>query len=280
MNLIEIYSKHWPQFVFSLGMLVLGMLTQQYIQEMDASYQKERAHKSFQGPAPEKSIKSEPIATPLINVPKPLRPFNELVLHTNYIGNANRPTINGGIINTTELAPLNYIATAYKKEGSEPELSNSSSNAALVSHVIGAGPNISALDEEITYVLQKSQALNLPKTLALIPLVESHYKNNAVSSKGAAGPWQLMPELAKDFGIKTQERFDFKISTNIALNYLSKLYNQFGNWDLAFAAYNAGPGRVQKALNLNPKAIKIEELNLPRETKAYVAKIKRLSASL
>lgn len=126
------------------------------------------------------------------------------------------------------------------------------------------------------YVLKKTNDMKLPAHLALIPLLESDYKDHIVSSSGAAGAWQLSAEIARDYGLKRKQRFDFKPSTIAALKFLKQLHKQFGTWELAMAAYNAGPGRVAGALRKNPAANSINELALPRETKLYVARIKQM----
>lgn len=122
------------------------------------------------------------------------------------------------------------------------------------------------------YVAQKINELKLPKELVLIPVIESEYKCSAVSNKGAGGLWQLMPATAKDFGISSSDRFQVGPSTMAALTYFSQLHQQFGNWEFAIAAYNAGSGRVEKALKQNPSATSVQQLNLPKETKQYVQK--------
>jgi hypothetical protein len=126
---------------------------------------------------------------------------------------------------------------------------------------------------KLNQVLSQSQAKGLPAGVALVPLVESGYKSSAFSPKGAAGDWQLMPETAKAYGLDPDKRFDFEASTPIALNLLKDLHKQFGSWELAFAAYNAGSGRVAAALIRNPQATSIDDLNLPEETKQYVHRI-------
>lgn len=120
------------------------------------------------------------------------------------------------------------------------------------------------------YVMKKAQELNLPRELALIPVIESEYKNKAISSKGAGGLWQLMPGTAKIFGLSKKQRFETGASTKAALLHLKDLYHEYGNWELAIAAYNAGDGKVNKALRKNPGAKTVQELKLPRETRNYV----------
>lgn len=82
-----------------------------------------------------------------------------------------------------------------------------------------------------------------------------------------------MPNTAMEYGLNPQDRTNFIPETNAALMLLKNLHQHFGNWDLAFAAYNAGTSRVDKALKNNPSANSIDELNLPLETKKYVSSI-------
>jgi membrane-bound lytic murein transglycosylase D len=127
-----------------------------------------------------------------------------------------------------------------------------------------------AVTGKLTYILNQSDQKQLPASVALLPVVESAYQDNAISPKGAAGLWQLMPETARENGISPENRTDFIPSTQAALNYLKQLHEQFGNWTLAFAAYNAGQERVMQALQKNPAATSLEELDLPKETKNYI----------
>jgi hypothetical protein len=124
----------------------------------------------------------------------------------------------------------------------------------------------------LDFVMAKLEKMHLPKSLALIPVIESEYSTRAKSNKGASGIWQLMPCTAKRFGIKTNQRYELEPSTNAALQYFKELHQKFGNWELAIAAYNAGEGRIQKALDKNPNAANVQELKLPKETKQYVLK--------
>ncbi len=105
-------------------------------------------------------------------------------------------------------------------------------------------------------------------------MVESHYQTNAVSPKGATGAWQLMPETAKAYGLNNQTRKNFIASTDVALHLLSDLHQQFGNWTLAFAAYNAGSTRVKQAFVHHSTVQEIEALDLPWETTRYVQRSK------
>ena len=102
------------------------------------------------------------------------------------------------------------------------------------------------------YIDAELVARGLPLALRYLPLIESDYNPLAVSSKGAAGLWQLMPETARSLGLKVNalvdERFDVYASTQAALDYLAALHDRFQCWSLALAAYNGGPTRVERAI--------------------------------
>ena len=121
--------------------------------------------------------------------------------------------------------------------------------------------------------------------LAMVPMVESGFEPTAVSPKQAAGIWQFIPGTATNNGLRLVDgydgRYDLYAATKAALKYLSHLQALFGgDWLLALAAYNAGEGAVQRAIQANQKAglgTSFWDLNLPAETKAYVPKILALS---
>ena len=93
---------------------------------------------------------------------------------------------------------------------------------------------------------------NVPLDLKYLSIVESALNPNAVSRSGAVGLWQFMPSTGKSNGLRmnsyVDERKDPHKSTEAALRYLYKQYKRFGNWELALAAYNGGPGRVNRAI--------------------------------
>ena len=116
----------------------------------------------------------------------------------------------------------------------------------------------------------------VPVDVAALVLVESGGRVSAISPKGALGIWQFMPDTARRYGLVVtptlDERVDVVKSTHAAARYLHDLYAQFGDWRLAFAAYNAGEHAVQHALPHG--ASDFESLSrghqLPQETRNYV----------
>jgi hypothetical protein len=118
----------------------------------------------------------------------------------------------------------------------------------------------------------------VPLDLAYVPLVESAFKPNAVSRAKAKGMWQFMHGTALENGLKhdwyIDERADPEKATRAAARYLKTLYGVFGDWNLALASYNGGPGRVQRAIKRSGKDDFWELSNsrkyLPRETRDYV----------
>lgn len=93
---------------------------------------------------------------------------------------------------------------------------------------------------------------NLPLELQYLPVIESALNPNAVSRAGACGLWQFMPATATGLGMEinslVDERRDPRVSSRNAARYLKQLFAIYGDWSLAIAAYNCGPGNVNKAL--------------------------------
>ena len=122
------------------------------------------------------------------------------------------------------------------------------------------------------------RAEGLPLDLAYIPLVESAFKPSALSRAKARGVWQFMSGTGIENGLQhdwyIDERADPEKATRAAAKYLKTLYNQFGDWHLALASYNGGPGRVQRSMKRSGKddfwEISASSRYLPRETRNYV----------
>ena len=117
----------------------------------------------------------------------------------------------------------------------------------------------------------------LPQELRLLPVVESAYREDAVSPQGAVGLWQITRVGASGYPLRMggpiDERRDFWKATEVALDTLATNHDRFGDWLLAIAAYNAGPGGVQRAIN-RAGTTDFWELRrsgaLPRETAEFV----------
>ena len=136
--------------------------------------------------------------------------------------------------------------------------------------------------ELLSYISNKLQENHLPNNLKFIPLIESNFNKNAVSSANAVGLWQLVKKTAIRYNLKVtndiDERLSIEKSTNAGINYLNYLYNLFDhNIYLAIASYNCGENRVLKAIKRKPNYSSFEDLNLPNETIDYIYKYKALN---
>lgn len=126
---------------------------------------------------------------------------------------------------------------------------------------------------------QALEEQGLPLELKYLPMIESSLDPNAVSKHGAAGLWQFMLATAKGLGLEVNsvidERRDPYLSSEMAANYLKGLYESYGDWSLAIAAYNCGPGTLNKAIRRaggDPKDHDFWSVYnyLPEETRGYV----------
>lgn len=129
-------------------------------------------------------------------------------------------------------------------------------------------------------IRQQLQEAGLPLDLAYLPMIESGYSLIAYSSAGAVGPWQFMEATARQYGLRidshVDERRNPEAATKAAVQFLSELYDEFGSWHLAVAAYNAGGGTLRRAMrktmSSNFWTIAQSEY-LADETKLYVPKL-------
>jgi hypothetical protein len=120
----------------------------------------------------------------------------------------------------------------------------------------------------------------LPRELSAVPAVESGYQAYARGDHGELGIWQLRPATARRFGLEVNARHDERVhvdgSTRAAARYLAFLYARYDDWPLALAAYNAGEGRIDRALARRPGATfweLAERGALPAISREYVPKI-------
>lgn len=133
------------------------------------------------------------------------------------------------------------------------------------------------------YVVEEVEKRGMPTEIALLPMIESAYNPKAYSRSHAAGIWQFIPSTGKHFGLQqnwwVDNRRHVTAATQAALDYLQKLYDLFGSWDLALAAYNAGEGTVGRAIAKNQKSglpTDYKSLKLPLETVQYVPKLQAI----
>jgi len=130
------------------------------------------------------------------------------------------------------------------------------------------------------HIVQELDRRAMPMEIALLPMVESAFNPAAESPSAASGIWQFIPSTGRHYGLRQDTwydgRRDFTAATEAALDYLGKLYLDFGDWKLALAAYNCGEGCVARAIEKNVQQglpTNYASLPLPSETRHYVPKL-------
>jgi membrane-bound lytic murein transglycosylase D len=133
------------------------------------------------------------------------------------------------------------------------------------------------------HVVEELEKRGLPSELVYLPMVESAYNPMALSPAQASGLWQFIPSTGKDYKLEQNHRYDARrdiiASTSAALDYLQALHRQFGDWQLALAAYNWGENAVAKAIGRNQAKGRRGDyaaLALPEETRNYLPKLQAL----
>ncbi|MEO8803111.1 MAG: transglycosylase SLT domain-containing protein [Rudaea sp.] len=132
-------------------------------------------------------------------------------------------------------------------------------------------------------VIDQIEQRGMPGEFALLPYVESNYVPTA-SGGSAAGIWQLMPDTARENGLRVGGDFDARLdvpaSTSVALDLLQRYYREFGDWHLADMAFNAGENRVKKALSSRAAKLsssQVQQLGLSDLTHAHFARLMALA---
>lgn len=130
------------------------------------------------------------------------------------------------------------------------------------------------------HIVEEVEKRGMPTEVALLPMIESAFNPKAYSTSHASGIWQFIPSTGKHFGLEQNwwydGRRDVTAATDAALDYLQKLHDMFGSWELALAAYNWGEGSVQRAIAKNrKKGLPTDYLSLtmPAETRNYLPKL-------
>jgi membrane-bound lytic murein transglycosylase D len=149
-------------------------------------------------------------------------------------------------------------------------ISYTTTNKAVMSRVMGRSQYYFPIFEA------ELDAHGLPLELRMLPVIESSLVPKARSKVGAAGLWQFMYGTSKGYGLEVSsfidQRFDPLLSTKAACKFLRYLYSMYGDWNLALAAYNCGPGNVNKALRKTDGKGGFWDIYpyLPKETRGYV----------
>jgi membrane-bound lytic murein transglycosylase D len=127
------------------------------------------------------------------------------------------------------------------------------------------------------HIVEELERRGMPTELALLPMVESAFNPMAYSRAHASGLWQFIPSTGRNYNLEQNwwydGRRDIVASTDAALDYLQALYEQFGDWHLALAAYNMGENGLARSIGRNRargKAAGYESVAMPRETRYYV----------
>ena len=135
-------------------------------------------------------------------------------------------------------------------------------------------------EKYLYYIFRQTEIRNMPSEAALLPFVESAFKPEAISKSKAVGLWQFLASTGDVYSLERShwrdDRRDIVESTRAALDYLSKLYAEFNDWQLAFAAYNCGEGTMRRAILANQKKglpADFSHLSLPNETRHYVPRL-------
>ena len=130
------------------------------------------------------------------------------------------------------------------------------------------------------HIVNEVERRGMPMEIVLLPMIESAFNPTAYSTSHASGIWQFIPSTGRHYGLKQDHwydgRRDITAATSAALDYLAKLYQDFGDWQLALAAYNCGEGCVGRAVRKNAQmglASDYASLSLPAETRHYVPKL-------
>lgn len=130
------------------------------------------------------------------------------------------------------------------------------------------------------HIVEEVDKRHMPMEIALLPIVESSFNPGANSPSSASGIWQFIPSTGRLLGLTQNNWYDGRRdvvkATKAALDYLDRLHDMFGDWELALAAYNCGEGCIQRAVDRNrAQGLPTDffSLSLPPETRSYVPRL-------
>jgi membrane-bound lytic murein transglycosylase D len=134
------------------------------------------------------------------------------------------------------------------------------------------------------HIVEEVERRGIPLEIALLPFVESAFNPEAMSRSAAAGMWQFVPATGRDFSLRQNifrdDRRDVLASTRAALDYLAGMHSRFDDWQLALAAYNWGPGNVQRVIAANDRSGRVTTFakltRMPDETRNYLPKLQAI----
>ncbi len=179
-----------------------------------------------------------------------------------------------------KLSDEEYIARIDAIRSAVPLSYNETVKRCIENYLVNGRPQIASMlglaDYYFPMIEQQLDAACMPLELKYLTIIESAMNVRAFSKAGAAGLWQFMMSTGRAYGLRVDsyidERFDPYKSTQAAVRYLNDLYGIYEDWILAIAAYNCGPGNVNKAVRRAGGADNFWSIYyyLPRETRSYV----------
>jgi hypothetical protein len=133
----------------------------------------------------------------------------------------------------------------------------------------------------VTWLKRIFEREGVPGELVWLAAVESEFNPVAVSSRGAVGLFQIMPETAQRYGVRIRnpdERLQPVRNAQVAARYLADLHRRFGDWTLVLAAFNAGESRVARLTKSRGMDYEAIATALPAETRSYVPRVRAMIA--
>ena len=191
------------------------------------------------------------------------------------------PALANIAVNDPKLGFRNLFATAVTGDGVNNARLNPMAVSFVQNYIAKNGKGFQSMKEwGKPYFNMMDEVLTqhgIPKEMKYLAVIESGLKYNAKSWAGACGPWAFMPAAAKQYGLNItrgkDERLDYLKSTHAAARLLTDLYAKYGDWLLVVAAYNSGPGYVDKAIRkTGTKDFWTLQYHLPNETMNHVKK--------
>lgn len=185
-------------------------------------------------------------------------------------------------VNDPKLGFKNLFEAAVLGDGVNPAKLNPMAISFVKDYIAKNGKGLNSMKQWAFPYFNMMDAIltqhGLPKELKYLAVIESGLRYNAISWTGAVGPWALMPAAAKQYGLNVSrhndERLDYYKSTHAAAALLTDLFARYGDWLLVIAAYNGGPGNVNKAIKKSggSKDFWALQYYLPNESMNHVKK--------